>query len=377
MKGGKFGLAVGVIACLQMLAVNALAAKNGDAVAYQVDVAHSGRGNIAGFKGKLKPLWTKSFGGVVSYPLITKTAVYITVAASPNNGSWLYALNRSNGKTLWQRAIAGTYTWSNATLDGDQLFVVNSNGVVSAIDASTGAENWNIALPLEYSFSSPPTAYNGMVFVDGAGEGVTLYGINESSGDLVWSNITEGGSGSSPAVSGDHVFVTFPCEYFGYSTQSGHLDWDDEEGCDGGGGTTPAYFDGSLYVRDPGTGNFILDAQTGAQTGTFSAKFAPSFVKLDKKTYVIANNGPLVCFDPTSGATLWTFSGDGKLSTAPILVGRYAIEGSLSGNLYVLKAATGEVVWSTKMWVPAIPTLIPSKMSPLFRLRASPRRMAR
>jgi outer membrane protein assembly factor BamB len=50
----------------------------------------------------------------------------------------------------------------------------------------------------------------------------------------------------------------------------------------------------------------------------------------------------------TSGhRTLWTFSGDGGLDSAPIVVGATVFVGSSSGMLYGLDLRRGQVVWTT------------------------------
>jgi outer membrane protein assembly factor BamB len=52
----------------------------------------------------------------------------------------------------------------------------------------------------------------------------------------------------------------------------------------------------------------------------------------------------------TSGRrTLWTFSGDGGLVTAPIVVGSTVFVGSSSGMLYGLDLRGGRIVWSTNV----------------------------
>ena len=47
--------------------------------------------------------------------------------------------------------------------------------------------------------------------------------------------------------------------------------------------------------------------------------------------------------------TLWTFSGDGGLVTAPVVAGSTAFVGSSSGMLYGLDLRRGQVVWSTNV----------------------------
>ena len=44
--------------------------------------------------------------------------------------------------------------------------------------------------------------------------------------------------------------------------------------------------------------------------------------------------------------TVWTFTGDGGLDTAPIVVGSTVYVGSSSGMIYGLSLTKGHVVWS-------------------------------
>jgi outer membrane protein assembly factor BamB len=71
---------------------------------------------------------------------------------------------------------------------------------MEASSASTGHVRWAIQLPLQYAFSSPPTAGNGYVYTGGAGSGGTVYAVNETTGALKWTGAVENGDNSSPAV---------------------------------------------------------------------------------------------------------------------------------------------------------------------------------
>src|SRR5579871_3858199 len=103
-----------------------LAAAGTDAVAYQMNAAHSGDNGIEGFRGKLKLLWTKNLGaGAISYPLIAVGLVIVTVADTGGYGTQLVALEGATGHIAWQQSISGTYFWSNAAYDNGQIFLVN------------------------------------------------------------------------------------------------------------------------------------------------------------------------------------------------------------------------------------------------------------
>src|SRR5262249_23861549 len=52
------------------------------------------------------------------------------------------------------------------------------------------------------------------------------------------------------------------------------------------------------------------------------------------------------------GSADWTFTGDGNLDTAPLVVGGLVFVGSSGGNLYALDAAAGTTSWSTNVGSP-------------------------
>jgi outer membrane protein assembly factor BamB len=168
-----------------------------------------------------------------------------------------------------------------------------------------------------------------------------------------------GGTGA-PAVGGGNVYVTYPCQYYGYNPTNGQLLWNTQEGCDGGGGTTPVYFGNQLWVRDPDLSfNSILDPQTGQSHGIFYATYAPTFFTSGKNGFgvslvydEISGTWTLGCFNTATRKQTWQFQGDGSLSTAPLMVGKYVIEGSLSGELYVLDEKTGKVASSLSVGTP-------------------------
>jgi outer membrane protein assembly factor BamB len=345
MKNSRAFAACLLLGAAPFAVATAHAKGSSDAVAYQVDIAHSGQATLKGFKGKLKPLWTKNLGyGAISYPLIADGMVFVTAANTSGYGTQLFALDAASGATVWQQALSGTYFWSNAAYDKGQIFAVNYDGLVRAFDAASGTLNWSAQMQTQYSFSSPPTASKGKIWFGGSGEGGTLYAVDEKNGNVAWSEGVENGSNSAPALGDGGVFVTYPCQYYGFAPKSGGTLWHDSDGCQGGGGKTPVYFNGGVYVRDPGIGYVVLDAKSGAQSGSFLAGPAPAFFMLNKQPYGAAlANGALTAFNTQTNATLWSFTGDGQLSTAPLTIGSYVVEGSTSGNLYVLNGENGKL----------------------------------
>ncbi|HYZ57602.1 MAG TPA: PQQ-binding-like beta-propeller repeat protein [Streptosporangiaceae bacterium] len=314
------------------------------AVAYQIGISHDGYSGDTSIVAPLTHRWSVNFAGPVSYPLIAGGKVFVTVASNSGYGTTLYALDKATGATIWSQPISGTYFWSNAAYDSGQVFVVNYDGLLRAFDANTGTLSWSVQLPGQYSFSSPPTANRGVVYVGGAGSGGTLYAVSETNGTVLWTQPVQNGDHSSPALDSTSVLVSYACGLtYAFNRTTGQQQWFSNGPCEGGGGKTAVYHGGMVYTRDF-TGNKILAANTGNQLGTFQAGPAPAF---DGNVGLFLNGGVLTA--SSGGQTVWTFSGDGSLDTAPIAVGNTVYVGSSSGMLYGLNVSNGSVVWSTNV----------------------------
>ncbi|HEY5048896.1 MAG TPA: PQQ-binding-like beta-propeller repeat protein [Rhizomicrobium sp.] len=315
---------------------------NDFAVTYQINPAHSGSIRLKGFTTPLTKLWSVNLGSALGYAVIADRLVFVNAS---NNVT--YALDLGTGTTHWSKTSGGGLV--GAAYDNGSLFLVTGGGLMSAVAAKTGAQQWSVQLPNQYSFSSPPMAINGQVFTGGAGSGGTLYAVNESSGAVQWMQSVANGDDSSPAYGDSGIYVSYPCQYYKFNPASGNLDWNYNGGCDGGGGNTPAYFNGNVYIQDWTSGNYVLDAATGAVVGSFGANngLTPAFLQDGKKGYGFSlDQGTLYGWKTSTGTNLWSFTGDGQLSTPAIVVNAMVVEGSQSGEVYVLDALSGRQLWS-------------------------------
>jgi outer membrane protein assembly factor BamB len=320
------------------------------AVAYQLDPAHSGR---AVFGRPLmfpdSPSWTVTLDGAVSYPLIAAGKVFVvTRNAGDAYGTWLRAVDLATGAIVWGPiAIPGTYYSSGHAYDGGKLFVVTFDGQLRSFDAATGAEGWSVDLPLQYAFRGPPVATGGVVYVSGQGSGGTLYAVNQANGAILWTRNIDVGDGS-PAVSPDGVFVSAPCQVYKIDLLTGSTLWHHAGPCSGGGGTTPAYANGSLYVRDPGmtvpTG-IVHDAFSGTSVGAFGDASRIPIPALGATRAFVTTGGKLRGMDLDMRDVAWTFDGDGRLASAPIVIEDVVFVGSASGDVYAVDAGTGSQRW--------------------------------
>ncbi len=177
---------------------------------------------------------------------------------------------------------------------------------------------------------------------------VTLYALTESSGDVAWA----GGAGfSNPAVTLDGVYLAPVCFTLDTRPATGESIWVTNGGCaSGGGGSTPVVSGGVVYAPfTESTGAMRgtrFDAQTGMVLGNYSADVLPA---VDGQTGYFLQGGTLSAIALSTNTVNWTFTGDGQLTTSPILVNQYVFVGSSSGNVYGLDTTTGQVVWQTNV----------------------------
>jgi outer membrane protein assembly factor BamB len=331
------------------------AAGNGDAVAYQIDPAHSGVQTDVSLAPPYARRWTTSFSGPVSYPLIAGGRVFITAESADYTRGIVYALDPADGHVLWSYSSPTIYGSGFSAYDGGRLFVINSDGSLYTFDAATGVVLWNTRLPGQYFFSAPPTAADGVVYVGGSGSGGTLYAVDEGSGRLLASAPLESGDVSSPTLAQGDVFVAYPCvNVWGFHQVTlGFPVWTFFGPCSGGGGETAPYSAGRLFVAD-GWGHLIFDAGTGAVLGSFGTSRQASVPAVDGDMAWFVDGGPLVAENVSTGSYAWSFVGDGALWNIPPLVIsngfglRQVVALSSGGNIYALDGTTGRVIWQQK-----------------------------
>jgi len=287
----------------------------------------------------------------MSYPLIADGKVFVTVKDGPvNAGTTLYALNATNGATIWSFNLGGTVPWGAASYENGRVFALNYSGLLRAIDAATGNLIWSVLLQNQSAFTSAPTVSNGVVYTGGAGSGGTVYAVNANTGAVLWTSSVLNGDYSSPAVTSDGVYVSYSCpNVYKLNPATGAKIWHYAPGCSGGGGKTPALYNGRLYVRD--FVGSIFDSATGTIVGNFNAKNTPAFSGdigffLDGPQG-FGTFGTLVGRDLNTNTILWSFAGDGFLQSAVLVVNNYVYVGSSQGRLYAVDGATGQQVWMT------------------------------
>jgi outer membrane protein assembly factor BamB len=325
-----------------------------DAVAFQMNPAHTGDVNFASISFPANPLWSVHVGGTPSYALIAQGKIFLTVSVG-SGSSQLVALDQATGAIVWGPiAIGGS---ANAAYDSGKVFVISSPfataATIEAFDAQTGNQLWSTLLTGQYSFTGGLTAANGFIYAGGAGSGGTLYAVDQATGAITWTQEVQNGDNSTPAVTADGVYVTYPCWTYDFRPATGESIWNNNTGCEGGGGATPVVANQLVYSPNgiSGYNGTAYNAETGALSGTYTADSPSAFTA---NTGYFLQGGTLRGISVASNTVEWSFAGDGQLSGAPIAVNQYVFIGSGSGNLYALDGATGQVAWQVALPAPVV-----------------------
>jgi outer membrane protein assembly factor BamB len=286
--------------------------------------------------------WAVDLGAAVSYPVIAEGMVFVTVRPPDGAayGTTAVALDLATGGVRWTRPVSGAYYWSALAYDQGRLFLVNGDGRLSAIAPATGATLWTTQLS-QYSFSSPPVAYDGYVYLTGAGSGMTAYAVRASDGAVVWERALPSGAGT-PAVDAGSVYVSMVCRHaVALSRATGAVRWEYHGACAGGGESTPALHGGRMYPL--GDNGAIYDAATGATVG--EANFHGYVAFADGVAYVPWLGG-ILAVDAASWMLRWTVAGDGgDVGEAPLVAAGHLYVGSEDAYVAAVRRSDGVVSW--------------------------------
>lgn len=316
-----------------------------EAVTYQLNPQHSGGvDDGASASQHLTEQWRVNLGYSASYPLIAQGRVFTTYhPASDSYGNRLVAIDAQTGSILWDRFLGGIYFWSGVAYENGRVFAINYDGLLQAFDAASGTQLWSAQMPQQWAFSSEPSVRNGTVYVAGAGSGGTVYAVDAATGAVRWTASVANGDHSSPAVTATGTYVSYACnQAYDFDPNSGSQIWHHSTGCSGGGGRTTAVNNGRVYTREY-PDNLVLDANTGAEVGTYQGALIPTF--WDNLGFFVDSSGTLRAQDLDVGAPLWSFASDGAIATAPVVANGVVYAGTSSGHIDALDARTGELLW--------------------------------
>ncbi len=223
----------------------------------------------------------------------------------------VYAFHADDGSAAW--------TWgtdqsvSRRMFHDGTLFVSDTEGVVTAIDATTGSERWQTTLPT-WNWVSPSVVSQGRLYA-GSFQG-SVYGFDADDGSIEWQYSTD-----DTTVSVTHG-------------------------------------DGTVYVGDRSGKVYALEDDDGAERWTFDTGDTARPHPRGGSIYVGSHDGSMYRLSAEDGDVHWTFETDGWVER-PAITDNGVYVGSRDGNLYAIERDTGEKRWEreVRFWVRHRPTV--------------------
>lgn len=198
------------------------------------------------FEGNL--IWSRDLGnfkmkadwGTASSPVLFENLV-IQTCDQETGESFIVALDKKTGNTVWERDREELSSWSTPYLylQGDRPeMIVNATTAVRSYDPATGKLLWQCRGPATSITTPTPTASNGLIFVSsgyigekirpitafipGGNGDITLKEGETKSDAIAWRQPTAAPYIPSPVAYGDYVYVLYDQGFFAcYEAKTG------------------------------------------------------------------------------------------------------------------------------------------------------------
>jgi outer membrane protein assembly factor BamB len=298
-------------------------------------------------------LWSfATQGPVQSSPAVANEVVYV------GSGTTVYALNAATGSLPHWTYNAGTAVSSPVvapSIDGDAVyFSGGTGGVLNALEAKTGAYQWNYnpgdCYPsLGFGGPIPPTSaavgggvYTGCIPEVEPSNIVTLFAVNVA-GFEIWGSPLGVVTYSAPAVVGNVVYLNSFDGVFALNATNGAQLW--ANGSNELLTGSPAVANGVVYVGG-GFGNEVkaLNAANGDQLWSFTTgnQVWSSPAVANGVVYIGSLDNNIYALNATNGAKLWSYTTGNQVESSPTVANGMVYVGSDDNNIYAFSLPQGE-----------------------------------
>jgi outer membrane protein assembly factor BamB len=227
----------------------------------------------------------------------------------------------------------------------------------------TGSLKWQFETGDEVH--SSPAVSDGVLYV--ASYDGNLYAIDTESGQALWQSEV-GRTFSSPLVVDESIFVGSADGLHALDRASGAERWYYKAQVGGEMRSSPAFFEGLVYIGSDDGNLYAFEAQSGDlawQFKTLGQVFSSPAIYKDM-VYAGDYAGYLHALDAASGEELWQYKTGRSVYATPAIKNGMVFFGSLDGNFYALDAASGEELWVTEIGEPIVSSAALSQGSVYF-----------
>jgi outer membrane protein assembly factor BamB len=285
------------------------------------------------------------------------------VLYAPSKGdNKLYAVNASNGVTIWNTTVRQCD--ASPCIDGDVVYVGECEGPYGeptpfpeamALNRTNGQEIWHFTEPNNNTWVGSPVVMGDYVYYTTYGAGV--YALNKTNGGTPWhQNI--GTIVCSMAYDEDMVFVSVydPPGQYAFNATTGEKIWNQTYGSSWD--TSPVIYNGMIIQVIYNTtqkiwSTYVLNETNGELIRSFAGKGSTGTPLVhDGKVFIPSNDWTMWAFDLTTGTELWQTVPlhNGALQNymycSPASSGGAIYCQALNGTFCAINETDGHVLWS-------------------------------
>jgi len=280
--------------------------------------------------------------------------IFVTSDTNLNTGGTLVALSAQDGSVLYTHDFGSVSSTGHPSVVNGTVYVQTNKGLnagdvshVWALDATTGNVRWSSPFDSQWEHFWAPTVAGGMVYVDGGRFG-GLYAFDISNGNQVFFSDTIGQYDSwTPTYAGGVLYTWVAGGLVARDPATGALLWNN-----GLPWSDATPYSVNAAAAFDSTGGYVISPPLLAAVDpvaqdfrwTLSASYTGTPAVANGVVYAVSG-GELVANDAGTGAALWTFAGDGKLSYPPIVANGFVYVSS-TANDFAVDVRTHTEAWT-------------------------------
>jgi len=308
---------------------------------FQADPANTGTLDGSGPNGGPVVTWRSDTWGHRTSPVVGEETVYF--------GTGLYhpriaAFDADTGELLWSQEVDDDVTESLA-LGGGVLYGAAES--LFAFDAETGDRLWTA---LDNDEPEGVTVADDVAYTASRDRDLVV-ALDAATGDERWRRSITGIRITTPAVSGNSVYVASDSSVVRLDAGTGDTVWEIEP--DEAVRTAPTVGEDLVFVTTR-RGVQALDVETGDEVWTVEGRFRPVNPALAGRFLFLAGTVEdgddrvtrALALDAATGEVWWSFEDEWLTAASPVVVDGVVYLPSRRNHLYALDAATGEKLWT-------------------------------
>lgn len=271
------------------------------------------------------------------------------------------ALDRSSGKTLWNREVKDARFSGGPASDGSRVVVGTLDGDVMAFDANDGELLWSAEVSSEV-LAAPSLGEKIVIICSNDGR---VAGLDIATGKRLWQIdrdvplLSLRGTGSA-VIEGDTAYIPGDSgKVIAVNMADGVLRWEQavnvsngrnelERVADIDGGAVVA--NGDLFVAGYNGQTSAVAASSGTTLWTYQGPSVVGLIVDDHHVFLTDSDSQVIALDRRSGAEIW--KQDALLNrfvTKPVILGDSLVVCDFEGYLHALNIETGAQTGRTQL----------------------------